>query len=211
MALLTDIAPDPRRSGYVWLEVDRQRFASLPVENVAALRLRAGTELGDDELARVRALADVEGAWRAALRVLATRARARADLRRRLIEKQHPPAAVDQALERLNARGLLDDRRFAVEYAARHGARGRGPSRLLGDLLAQGVERRVAEHGVADALAEEAFDPGQMVRAIAKRRAAQLAGLTPSVRKRRLLAFLARRGYRGSEAIGVVEELCGSP
>src|SRR6059036_2584009 len=96
-------------------------------------------------LDRLRELADVEGAQRAALRALARRAHARGDLRRRLVKRQHPPAAVDAALERLAARGLLDDGRFAEQYAALRATRGKGPARLLRDLLTQGVERRAAE------------------------------------------------------------------
>src|SRR5207249_1524073 len=83
-----------------------------------------------------------EGAYRAALRALARRAHARFDLRRRLLQKQHPPAAVDGALARLAALGLLDDARFARDYDGAKATRGggRGPTRLVRDLLSQGVE-----------------------------------------------------------------------
>ena len=135
------------------IEVDRGRFASLPVDALAALPLplSPGVELSAPVLARLQELADVEAACRAALRALATRGRARRDLRRRLIQKQHPPGAVDAALARLDAQGLLDDRRFAVEYAARHAARGRGSARLVADLLNQGVDRAVADIAIGEA------------------------------------------------------------
>jgi len=74
-------------------------------------------------LARLQELADVEAAYRAGVRALALRPRAYHDLRRRLIQKPHPPSAVDAALERLAARGLIDDLRFAVHYAATRAAR----------------------------------------------------------------------------------------
>jgi regulatory protein len=137
------------------------------------------------------------------------RGRARGDLRRRLIQKQHPPRAVDEALARLDSQGLLDDRRFAVEYAARHAVGGRGPARLVADLLSQGVDRTLADAAVGEALAEEGIDPDRILRTVAARRASQLATLVPVVRKRRLLAYLARRGYRATEVKELVEELCG--
>jgi regulatory protein len=209
--VLTGLTPDPRQAGYRVVELDGQRFASVPAEPVEALNLKMGTTLSEPAFERLRELADIEAAWRAAIRTLATRARARADLGRRLAQKQHPPAVVDQVLARLEAHGLVDDRRFAVDYAARLAARGRGPARLLTDLLAQGVERRVAESGVKEGLAAEGVDPDGALRRVAERRARQLAGLAATARKRRLLAFLARRGYRGSEARAMVEELCNSP
>jgi len=206
---LTALAPDPRQPGYRLVEVDRGRFASLPVEALEPLGLRLGAELAPAVLDRLRALADVEAAERAALRALARRAHARLDLQRRLVKKQHPPAAVEAALERLALRGLLDDRRFAEQYAALRATRGKGPVRLLRDLQAQGVERRTAERAVRRALEEEGIDPGLEARAVAAKRARQLAGLPAPVRKRRLLAFLMRRGYTGPQLKALVEELCG--
>jgi len=206
---LTALAPDPRQPGYRLVEVDRGRFASLPVAALEPLRLEVGAALAPAVLDRLRELADIEAAERAALRALARRAHARLDLQRRLVKKQHPPAAVDAALERLASRGLLDDRRFAEQYAALRATRGKGPARLLGDLMAQGVERRTAEQAVRRALEEEGIDPGVEARAVATKRARQLAGLPVPVRKRRLLAFLLRRGYAGVPLKELVEELCG--
>jgi len=204
---LTGLAPDPRQPGYRLVELDRGRFASLPAEALAGLPLRVGDALSDTLFDRLQALADLEAACRAAVRLLATRSRSRADLRRRLVQKQHPPAAADGALARLEARGLLEDRRFAREYAASHALR-RGPARLLRDLLAQGVERGTAEEAVRAALADEGVDPLSAARAVAEKRARQLADLPLEVRRRRLLAYLARRGFQGSEARGLAEELC---
>ncbi len=209
MPTLTALAPDPRQPGYRLVEVDRGRFASLPVAALEPLRLEVGAALAPAVLDRLRELADIEAAERAALRALARRAHARLDLQRRLVKKQHPPAAVDAALERLASRGLLDDRRFAEQYAALRATRGKGPARLLGDLMAQGVERRTAEQAVRRALEEEGIDPGVEARAVATKRARQLAGLPVPVRKRRLLAFLVRRGYAGVPLKDLVEELCG--
>jgi regulatory protein len=205
--LLTGLAPDPRRPDYRLVEVDRGRFASLPAEALAELGLVVGGEIGPRVFARLQALADLEGAHRAALRALARRAHARFDLRRRLLQKQHPPVAVDGALARLAVQGLLDDASFARDYAGAKAARGRGPARLIRDLLSQGVERRVAEEAVRTALADEGVNPAAAVRAVAEKRARQLAGLPAPVRKRRLAAFLARRGFQGPEVRAIVEAL----
>jgi regulatory protein len=209
VAILTALAPDPRQPGYRLVEVDRGRFASLPAAALESLSLQLGAELEPAVLDRLRELADVEAAERAALRALARRAHAHLDLQRRLVRKQHPPAAVDAALERLTTRGLLDDGRFAEQYAALRATRGKGPARLLRDLLAQGVERRTAERAVGRALEEEGIDPEVEARAVAAKRARQLVGLPVPVRKRRLLAFLVRRGYGGAEVRDLVDELCG--
>jgi regulatory protein len=208
--IVTRIAPDPRQPGYRMVEVDRGRFASIPAEALDALpiALAVGVALDGPALARLQALADIEAAYRAGLRALEARDQARGALRRRLIQKQHPPAAVDIALARLEARGLVDDRRFAAEYAARRTGAGRGARRVVTDLLARGVDRGIAQTVVAEAMAQEGIDGQQMARAVAQRRAVQLRDLPPKVRKRRLLGYLARRGYPASEVKELVEELC---
>jgi regulatory protein len=205
--ILTGLAPDLRRPDYRLVEVDRGRFASLPAADLAPLELQVGAEIPPLVFERLQELADLEAAHRAGLRALARRAHARFDLRRRLLQKQHPPAAVDGALSRLMAAGLLDDARFAADYAAAKARRGRGPARLVRDLQGQGIERRTAEEAVRTSLAAEGVDPATAVRALAEKRARQLAGLPPQVKKRRLVAFLVRRGFSGGEIREVVESL----
>ncbi len=207
MAVLTGATPDPRNPGYCQLEVDRGCFASLPVELLVPLGLVVGGELGAATLDRLQALADSEAAYRSAVRAQARRPHARGDLRRRLIQKQHPPSAVEVALERLAGQGLLDDRRFAEHFAATRVTRGRAPARLVKDLLQQGVDRRVADEAVRLALVEEEVDPDVEMRREAERRVAQLVGLPAEVARRRLLAYLARRGYQGAAVREVVDRV----
>jgi len=207
VAVLTGATPDPRTPGYCQLAVDRGCFASLPEELLAPLGLVVGAELTAATLDRLQALADIEAAYRAAVRAQARRPHARGDLRRRLIQKQHPPSAVEVALERLAGQGLLDDRRFAEHFAATRATRGRAPARLVKDLLQQGVDRSVAEEAVRLALVEEDVDPDVEMRRVTARRVAQLVGLPAGVVRRRLLAYLARRGYQGVGVREMVEQV----
>lgn len=207
MAILTGLAPDPRQPGYRLVFVDRGRFASLPDEALAPLDLKVGAELSLVVLDRLQHLADVAAAERAALRALARRGYARIDLERRLARKRHPREAVVAALERLAARGVIDDRRFAEEYARARAARGSGRARIVRDLLAQGIERALAEETARRALEVEGIDPEIAARALALRRARQLGDLAPAVKKRRLVAFLVRRGYPGPQVRDLVEKL----
>jgi len=63
---------------------------------------------------------------------------------------------------------------------------------------------------VRQAFEEEGLDPEGLARAVAERRAAQLAGTPPPIKKRRLLAFLKRRGFEGAEIRALVDRVCGS-
>lgn len=208
MAILTGLAPDPRQPGYRLVFLDRGRFASLPDEVLAPLGLEVGVELELGVLDRLQHCVAVAAAERAALRALARRAYARVDLERRLTRKHHPREAVREALERLAARGAIDDRRFAEEYGRARAARGNARARIVRDLLAQGIERGMAEECGGRALQMEGIDPEIAARALALRRARQLGDVAPAVKRRRLLAFLVRRGYPGAAVREMVAELC---
>lgn len=189
------------------IEVDGARFATVPVDAVQALDLKEGKKLSEDVVSKLSYAADVEASHRVALRLLASRPRAVNELLRRLRERGHNPSAVAEAVGRLEEAGLLDDSEFAEHFVRVRASRGYGRSRLLRDLLARGVERRVAERAIDRALDHEGVDQSDQVRELAAKRARQLRHLPPETKKRRLLAYLERRGFRGREVMEVVEEL----
>ncbi len=201
------LGAEDERAGYRLLAVDGCEVP-VPIVALAALGLGPNDPVPEHLRARVEALARTETTFQTALRALAGRARTLAELRRWLLERHHPRVAVDVALGRLAARGWLDDRRFAEEYAARRAGGDRGPDRVVLDLMRKGVERSVAEAGVRAALADENAGADDAGERLARRRAAQMTGLPASVRKRRLLAYLARRGFRGPAVSAVVDEVC---
>jgi regulatory protein len=203
---ITAIEQDPRRPRTVRLELNGTRFGVVPAELIAAEGLSPGQTIAPDVHERLSAAADVEAAFRTGLRVLELRSYARADLGRRLQRKGHPRAAVEVALERLVTLGLLNDEAYARNYVQTRAARGRGPSRLIRDLLAMGVQRSLIERALA-AEWPEGSDRTSMPRALASKRAAQLGTLPRQTKRRRLLAYLARRGFSGREVSALVESV----
>jgi regulatory protein len=204
---VTAIRPDKRAPGCLVIEVDGARFASLPDDVVRSLGLEREQELEGERLERVTYLADVEASYRVAIRLLATRPRAVNEMLRRLRDRGHNPSAAAEAVGRLEAKGLLDDAEFAHHFVRVRSARGHGPSRLLTDLLARGVERRLAERAIDAVLDAEGVDPTAQARALAEKRLGQLGELPAETLKRRLLGYLERRGFRGREVTEMVEEV----
>jgi regulatory protein len=201
VARITGLEPDPRHPDAVRVLVDGKLFCTVHQAAVRAGALAVGAEWSAERAGITGQAADEEAAWRALLKALERRSHATAELRRRLLQKGHPPAAVDSAIGRAREAGLLDDVAFARNFVESRAARGRGPARLRRDLAAMGVAR---EH-VDTALRAQWADPEDaltLAAELAAKRARQLAGLPREVRRRRLVAYLARRGFSGS---GVVE------
>ena len=193
--LVSGLVPDPRREGLVQLQVDGRPLMTVPADVVGRLALRVGDPLPADSHEALCRAADVEAAYRTLLRALERRPFACRDLARRLVLKGHPPEAADLAVARAERAGLLDDAVFARHYIQTRAARGRGPARLRRELTGMGVAAALADRILREELPPEVDDA--RVEALARKRAAQLAGLPRQDRYRRLLGFLARKGYRG--------------
>ncbi len=203
---ITAVDSDPRRPGAVRLEIDGARFGAVPRELVGAEGLTIGRVVDAELQQRLGAAADIEGAYRTVLRCLELRSYARSDLGRRLLRKGHPRQAVETALGRATDLGLLDDAAYALGYVHTRAARGRGPSRLTRDLLAMGVPRSLIDRALA-AEWPEGSDRSSMPLGLATKRAAQLGPLPRQTKRRRVLAYLARRGFSGREVSEMVERV----
>lgn len=198
---ISGLVPDPRREGVVQLQVDGRPLMSVPADLVGRLALRVGEPLPEDGHEALCRAADAEAAYRTLLRALERRPFACRDLARRLVLKGHPPEAADQAVARAEQAGLLDDEAFARHYIQTRASRGRGPARLRRELTGMGLVAATVDRILGEELPPEADEV--RIEAIARKRAAQLASLPRVDRYRRLLGFLARKGYRG----GRVREL----
>ncbi len=93
--------------------------------------------------------------WDYALRVLANRAHASAELRRKLASRAQIPSDVTAVMARLREYQLADDKKFAELFASsRLANEGFGKFRVLRDLRAKQVTTAVAEKAVAETFAD---------------------------------------------------------
>ena len=196
------IEPDVRREGVVRIVVGGRAAFIVPAEAARQEGLAVGAAISPDQAYRLATAGDKEAAYRTVIRLLERRSFARRDLERRMALKGHPPDMVQLALDRAAAAGYLDDREFATFYVRSRSARGRGPARLRRELLQMGVAQELIE-GALEGCSTPAVVQEAIEGLIAKR-AGQLKGLPPAAVRRRLLAYLARRGYTGSEVLRLV-------
>ncbi len=204
------LVPDPRLAGSVRVMVQGRPLLTLPRGVADAEGLRPGTVLEEPLYGRLCRAADQEAGFRTALRFLERRPFAQRDLTRRLVLKGHSPEAAEEAVARAARAGLVDDARFTLHYVQTRAARGRGPLRLRRDLAALGIDRGVVDRALAEAFGATGVEE-QQAEALARKRLAQLRGLPPPVTRRRLLAFLARRGFAGQAVSRIVASLLRAP
>jgi regulatory protein len=131
-----------------------------------------------------------------ALDMLEARSRGVAELRRLLLRKGEPAPDIDAAIERLQANGVLNDANFARQLT-RSKALGAGLARrrIQQELSKRGVARDVSDDAIAEVFDEEGVDEGAAIERVARKKLRLLGKVDPATQKRRLYAFLARRGY----------------
>ena len=135
-------------------------------------------------------------ARRITLDALSRAARTRGQLATLLERKGIAPEAAEAVLDRFEEVGLVDDVGYSEAFVeSRHRIRGQGGRALSAELRRRGV----ADDVVADAVG--ALDPEQEFETacrIARARYDRMPAVAAEVKLRRLVGFLARKGYSGA-------------
>jgi regulatory protein len=186
--------------------VDGKAFCTVNETAVQQRGLAVGADWDEASIASAGRAADEEGAWRTLLKALERRNFSVGEIRRRLRQKGHAPAAVDYAVRRAESLKLLDDAAFARNFVQSRASRGRGPARLRQDLRV----RSVPEPFIDAALQEQWPEPESaldLAASLAARRMRQLGEIPRDAKRRRLLSYLARRGFSGSRVTELVRRV----
>jgi regulatory protein len=198
------------------LHIDDEFCCGVPCEVILAEGLRVGDTLSGETLERLQAL---DARWRAkesALSLLAVRPRARRELTDRLARKGFAADATDWALGEVDRLGLVDDSAFAEAWVRdRLRLRPRGARALQSELIRKGIDTELARRAVTACMADAGAADGTLCLAAAEKwarsNARRIAAATESEErrrlKRRLGAFLMRRGF-GAEAVREAVEAC---
>ncbi|GAA0540652.1 regulatory protein RecX [Saccharopolyspora subtropica] len=137
-------------------------------------------------------------------RLLAARARSRAEVRQALLRKGIDEDVADGVLQKFVAAGLVDDAAFAEEWVhSRRRHQGLGRKALGFELRRKGVDEHVVETVLStvddDAEVEQA-------RELVRRKLRTMGALDHTAKMRRLVGMLARKGYSEGLAFRVARE-----
>lgn len=195
MSVISGIVPAHRPAGRFAVVVDGRERAVLSLDAIERLGLVVGRSVAGLEEAIALESARLHSYDRS-LNMLALRARSSSELARSLVRKGEEKPHVDWAIARLLEQGLLDDAAFARALTRSRVVGGkRSRRRVEQELARKGVSRTVAGEAIDDVFEDEAVDQRAIVEEAARKKLRSLSGLEPAVQRRRLYAFLARRGY----------------
>jgi regulatory protein len=132
----------------------------------------------------------------AALALLGRRDYTTAELRERLIDREHPPAEVDAVIAALVEDRTINDRRVAASHVrVSSQIKGRGRLRIRQELAARGIDRHLADELIAE------LPPENEAASIAKFLSRKRFPAKPTAAERqKIFQQLLRKGFT-SEAI----------
>ena len=137
----------------------------------------------------------------AALRLIVYRPRSRKEMATRLGQKFEPDV-VDNVVALLTEQGYLDDASFASAWrTSRESNNPKSSWVVQRELETRGIEVSVANEAVQD------MDDDENAYAAGAKAARRLAKLDPAVFRRRLWAYLNRRGFSSAVTRRTVERL----
>ena len=208
---ITAISASARYAGRFEILVDGKVVAILSLDGIERLGLRIGAQYSEPLANRVTIEAAALHTFDRALAMLAARPRAARDLERVLVRKGEPAEHVAAAIQRLLAMGILDDAQFARQFIrAKISGAGLSRRRLQSELWRRGVARDVIDAALAEVMAEDEVDEDAQIAEVAAKKLRTLRSADPAVARRRLYAFLARRGYDSVAIRRVMDSLPAS-
>jgi regulatory protein len=158
---------------------------------LVAAWLNVGQELSAEQVEKLRSQDTNEAAYQAALRLLSLRPRAEIEIKQRLVRKGFAEAVIDETLNRLREKELLNDTLFAQAWVENQSTfRPRGRRLLQLELRQKGVQ----ETDIEEAL-NEVQDEAVLAYQAAERPAQRLSGLEWPEFRLKLSQFLVRRGF----------------
>ncbi|MAX25143.1 MAG: hypothetical protein CMJ19_11630 [Phycisphaeraceae bacterium] len=202
---LKPTAKDPTR----WsIKVGRKYMGTLPQSEIEELGLVVGTLWTPDLASRITHSTSVDKIYRSATFRLSKRMYAIADLKRKLRMSKHqpPPEIVDEVIEKLLAKNLLDDeaygRALIRDIQLRRPA---GPRLLQTKLMQKGLNSKLIEQLIKETAADR--DDFDAAMSMAKKKVNSLKRLPVQKARQRLYGQLTRRGFEYDTVSQVMENL----
>lgn len=184
-------------------------MGDLSLDSIERLDIHVGATVTDRVVAEITRETQALKTYDRAVVLLATHARAAKELERLLVRKGEPAALAKAAVARLAAQGFLNDASFAKQFARTKLAAGLSRRRMQAELFRRGVDRGIADAAIDEVVVDDGVDEADACDRIAARKFRSLKDLPADVQRRRLYAFLARRGYELDDVRAVVDRLVG--
>ncbi|WP_127583860.1 regulatory protein RecX [Paenibacillus koleovorans] len=204
---VTSVERHPRRAGRYKLHVNDKWAIDVQEDVLLKHGLWKGLEIDATTAAVVVEDVGRHAAWSDAVIYIGRKPCAIREVKLYLKRKGYEQPLIQYAVDRLIESGYADDAAFASQFAE-HRIRSdrKGRRWVQQELQQKGVKRETVQEALAGIDPEEELNAA---RELAAKRWVLMKGATLD-KRRKLMAFLLRRGYPGGMVNGIVRELAAS-
>lgn len=189
----------PKRKGLSALYIDGEFAVKIDTETFLISKFSVGSQIDDEQLKELIESSNTKRAKEKALWLISYRDHSKKELEEKVRNSCDRDSA-KKAVERLEELGLVDDEKFARNYA----------EQLLNvkHLSKKGAKYKLMEKGIdrdlADMILDEIyFDPQEHIRIIIQ---SKYRNLADEKTRRRAVSALQRKGYGWSDIKSVIDE-----
>lgn len=182
---ISKVSPAVKTAGRYNIYVDGKYSFSLDELQLVQNGLHSGLEISEAQLEQLKSESDFGKNYIRAVDLISRRLRSEREIRDYAFRKQWTKSNTERVIERLKARGYLDDRRFAeLFFSSRHQSGRYSLKRIRLDLVKKGISS-----DIIDELCRANGDSAALLKLINKR-------INKYDDENKLIAYLARNGFR---------------
>ena len=193
-----------RCRGKVFLTFDDESSLALPLPVYDLLKINEGDLFLSSSLLAIKEQA-VDLCFAKCCRALSMRWKTTEEMIQSLSDGAWPDMVIRETVDLLLESGYLNDRRFALSFAAQRSAKGFGGRRILSELLHKGIAPAIAREAVQESTEIEGEFEDGLKKALRKATAGR--DLEDLHDRQKAIASLVRKGYSCREAKDAVELL----
>lgn len=198
---ITGIKVQKRNPDRVSIYLDGEYAFGL--SRIVAAWLNVGQHVSDERIEALRAKDGNEVAYQRALRLISHRMRTRREIQQKLVEKGFEDTQAESVIARLVEAGLVEDREFARMWVENRNQSHPRSQRLMKlELMQKGVSVEEIESALVDSA-----DDADLATQAAMQQIRKYSGLEWSEFRKKLSAFLMRRGFSYGTIAPVVQSV----
>ncbi len=137
--------------------------------------------------------------------LLKFRLRSENEIRQRLKKKKFDADIIEMTLFFLKDKGFIDDNYFAKTWIESRIKKPLGIRRLKAELSIKGINKAIIDTQIDEI--KKSYSEEDIVGGIAKGRLNKLKGIDPQKAKKRVYAYLLRRGFSPEVVIDIINQL----
>lgn len=182
---ISKVSPAVKTAGRYNIYVDGKYSFSLDELQLVQNGLHSGLEISEAQLEQLKSESDFGKNYIRAVDLISRRLRSEREIRDYAFRKQWTKSNTERVIDRLKARGYLNDRRFAeLFFSSRHQSGRYSLKRIRLDLVKKGISS-----DIIDDLCRANGDSAALLKLINKR-------INKYDDENKLIAYLARNGFR---------------